>query len=280
MEFLKKHKGKVLASITVVMIIIIYITGYYNQKSTFIGDALGYIVAPAQQYLSKFSGWIEDKVGFWKNAKELEEKNNELLTEIDNLKTELNRLKMYEKDYNNLAESLKLKDKYATYFNTGAEVIGKNVDNWYKIFYIDKGHKDSLSNGMVVLAQSGLVGKITKTSAKYSTVLSIIDDTSAVSAKILRTDDVGILKGDSTLINQGLCKMVRIDADAEIIVGDEVVTSNLGNYPPGITIGYIKEVTTDKDGLTKSALIEPVVDFKHIDTVIVINGKEDYTSED
>lgn len=277
MEFIKKHKGKILALITFVMVVIIFTTSFYNKEATFIGDGLSYVVAPVQKYLGKFSGWIENKIDFWKNAGKLDIENKQLIEEIEKLKAENNLLKSYEVEYTKLTELLDLKKKY-NYPTVGAEVIAKDVGNWYESFSIDKGNKDGLSADMVVLAQFGLVGKITQTTSKSSKVIPIIDDRSSVSAKNLRTGDVGLVKGDHEL--NGLCKMENIDADAEIIVGDEIVTSHLSDiYPSGITMGYIKEIRTNSDGLTKDALIEPVVDFKHIESVLVINGKEIYTEE-
>jgi rod shape-determining protein MreC len=65
--------------------------------------------------------------------------------------------------------------------------------------------------------------------------------------------------------------MEYIDNTTELTEGDEVITSNLSEiFPPGITIGYIKEISSDKSALTKQAIIKPAVDFKHLDSVMVI----------
>ncbi|MBQ8666948.1 MAG: rod shape-determining protein MreC, partial [Lachnospiraceae bacterium] len=39
---------------------------------------------------------------------------------------------------------------------------------------------------------------------------------------------------------------------------------------PGISIGYIKDINNDSNNLTKSGYITPVVDFEHLDIVLVI----------
>lgn len=281
MGFIHKHRRKILAAITCIIVIVIFVTGAYHGKTTFIGDALGYVVTPIQKGLGKVSGYINEKVHFWTKAAEFEEENKNLKAQLQQLEAENNRLKLYEIENQKLNQLLNLKEKYNYYPTIGAEVIAKDPGNWYETFSIDKGNKDGLSKDMVVLAQSGLVGRITQTGAKFSKIISIIDDRSSVPAKNKRTDDVGIVKGDSKLREDGLCKMTDIEASAEIIVGDEIITSQLSEiYPPGITIGYIKEITTNENGLTKDALIEPVVDFKHVETVLVMNGKENYFTEE
>ena len=108
--------------------------------------------------------------------------------------------------------------------------------------------------------------------ATYAKAQSILDSRSSVPAMSLRTGDLGVVKGDYTLMNQGLCKMEYIDAEAEIAVGDEIVTSHLSDiYPTGLTIGKVKEIKADTNGLTKYAIIEPAVDMKHLDTLLVID---------
>lgn len=54
-------------------------------------------------------------------------------------------------------------------------------------------------------------------------------------------------------------------------VGDKIVTSNISDkYLQGILIGYVNEIVTDSNNLTKSGYVTPVVDFKHLEEVLVI----------
>ena len=63
--------------------------------------------------------------------------------------------------------------------------------------------------------------------------------------------------------------------------GDQIVTSYISDkYLQGILIGYIKDVSVDSNNLTKSGTITPVVDFEHIQEVLVIlDKKEDVSGE-
>lgn len=133
---------------------------------------------------------------------------------------------------------------------------------------------------MAVVNAGGLVGRVVDASSTYSNVYSILDSRSSVSAKSLRTGDLGVVTGDHELMKQGLCKMEYIDSEAEIMEGDEIITSGLSDYyPAGISIGYVTEVHQDQNGLTKYAVIEPKVDFKHLDTVLVVTETVDNTAE-
>ena len=67
----------------------------------------------------------------------------------------------------------------------------------------------------------------------------------------------------------------NLNKDAKVSEGDMVVTSNISSkFMPGILIGYIKSVENDSNNLTKTAYLTPVVDFAHLDTVLVIKQKK------
>ena len=70
------------------------------------------------------------------------------------------------------------------------------------------------------------------------------------------------------------------DRENEVEVGDPVVTSYVSyDYQQGILIGYIKEINTDANNLTRSGTITPAVDFEHIEEVLVILNKKQTTEE-
>ena len=271
---LKVSNRFILFFVTILLIVVIIATFNKRNNVSFIEKGLGYIVIPVQNIFSEVGGWTSDRINFIKNIRNLEKQNEELLKKVDELTYENKILQQYKEENTRLRNLLELDKKYADYPKIGAEIIGKDPGNWYNVFLIDKGSNDGLETDMVVLSGNGLVGHIIETAPNYSKVLSIIDDRNAVSSKVLRTSDLGVTKGDLTLMNEGLCKMEYIDSEADIIKGDEIVTSNLSDiYPPGIMIGTVKEIQVESHGLTKYALIEPVVDFRHLEEVLVINKK-------
>lgn len=272
MEFITKHKRTLAIAVILLCAALMAYSAYYRTQPTVAEDILSYAVTPAQRAVNSVSEWISGKVSFFKELSQINNENTLLTEELEQVKIENNRLKSIEQEYNRLSELFQLTQRYSEYSMVGVNIIAKDPGNWYDNFIIDKGRKDLLSANMVVIGAGGLVGRIIESGYNYSKVRTLVDDTFSVSAKSLRTDDIGIVKGDMKLKEQGLCKMERIDIHADIIAGDEIVTSNLGNiYPPGITIGIVKEITANANALTKTAIIEPLVDFKHLNTLLVIN---------
>ena len=189
---------------------------------------------------------------------------NALRQENQNLSQDTYKLQRLEELYD-------LDKRYSDYKKTGANVISKGSGNWFDIFVIDKGSEDGMKVDMNVIAGNGLVGIIYEVSDHYSKVRSVINDTSMVSAMVLSTQDNCIVKGSTETMNKGYLEVVYLDKDSKVKEGDELVTSNISSkFMEGITIGTVTEVEESTDDLTKTARIEPVVDFQHLKEVLVI----------
>ena len=65
-----------------------------------------------------------------------------------------------------------------------------------------------------------------------------------------------------------------IPTDADLVIGDSIVTSGLGGiYPKGIIIGNISEIIESKNITERYALVKTAVDFSKLETVLVITQK-------
>ncbi len=280
MEFLNKHKKAFIITAALLCLVFVFSSLSYRYQPTFIENMLGYVFTPTQRAFSRFGTWFSERVGFVVHLNELNTENLALRKEIDRLATENQRLRLAEMENKKLSALLELDQKYADYPKIGAEIIGKDPGSWYDTFTIDKGTTDGVYKNMVVLAGNGLAGKVISSGDTYSKIISLVDDESSVSVRCVRTEDIGYVRGEVELMSLGLCRMDFIDIDAEIIEGDEIVTSHLSDiYPPGITVGYVKEIRKDSTGLTKYAIIEPVVNFKRLETVLIINQTFNSTDE-
>ncbi|MCJ7855894.1 rod shape-determining protein MreC [Lachnospiraceae bacterium NSJ-143] len=284
MNFFNTYKKQILYLVIALLVVIIFFTAGKKSRATPVDNLLGFIITPAQNISTSVSSWFSNKISSFKDETDIEAENEELKAKVELLEAENKRLSMFEEENRRLSALLDISQKYPDYETTGANIIAKDPGNWYFTFNINKGTKDGLLPNMVLTDAGGLVGRITECGYIYSKVEAIIDSRSSVSAMSLRTGDLGVVKGDYTLMNDGLCRMEYIDAESEIMKGDEIVTSHLSDiFPPGITIGYVKEVITDENGLTKYAVIEPSVDFKHLTTLLVItdsfSGADSDTSD-
>lgn len=271
MKFFEEYKKQILILLAVILAISALLTMGKKTESTFLDNTLGLVITPLQDITTTVSSWFDDRISNLRDESDIYAENEELQARIQLLEAENKRLSLYEEENRRLSALLEISQRYPEHETTGTNIIGKDPGNWYDVFVIDKGKKDGLSADMVLTAEGGVVGKITEVGYNYSKAESILDNRSSVAAMSLRTGDLGVVRGDFSLMDDGLCRMEYIDADSEIMKGDQIVTSHLSDiYPAGLTIGYVDEIITDTNGLTRYAIIEPQVDFKHLSTLLVI----------
>lgn len=235
-------------------------------------SAAGYLVTPFQKGMSTVGKLLKGTTLSFADVGELQEENQELKKKVNDL-TEQNNLLLQDQDKLERLEKLFALDaEYSEYDKVAASVISKDPGNWYNTFTIDRGSDDGITVDMNVIADGGLVGIVTETGAHWATVRSIIDDSSNVSAMASSTLDTCLVTGDLTLMEDGKLQFIQLyDREDVVSVGDKIVTSNISDkFLRGILIGYISEINTDANNLTKSGYLVPVVDFVHLQEVLVI----------
>ncbi len=280
MKFIKEHKKFYILTASFLCVLMILLGFFFKTKATFAENIVDFFVTPFVKINFTISKFFTDKIEFFSNINRIEVENKTMTKEIAELREENKKLQNVETEYKKLLKLLDMKEKYPDYEKVGAYVIDKSIGNWYSTFNIDVGTNNGIKENMVVISTGGLVGRILTARATSSTVISIIDDTSVAAASGLRSNALGMVRGDIGLVMDGLCLMENIDYEADIVEGEEVVTSNLSNiYPPGISMGVVTKIKTDAKGLTKSAEIKPFVDFKNLDTVLVIKQTFEKTDD-
>lgn len=245
-------------------------------------QASGFLITPIQKGINGLGSWLFDLTDNFEEAAALREENAELKERVDALTEENSQLLQDREELDRLRELFELDAQYDEYEKVGARVIAKESGNWFQLFTIDKGSNDGVQKDMNVISGGGLVGIVTEVGPNWATVRSIIDDNSNVSAMISTTSDQCIIAGDLRLIDEGSLNLVKLtDADNKVHVGDKVVTSYISEkFLPGILIGYISELNNDANNLTKSGYITPVVDFRHLQEVLVILELKEYVPAD
>ncbi len=233
--------------------------------------AVNSVLAPMQKGLNHLGTGFADTAYDYRSLEEARAENKALKEELASLKEEINNYQQGQRELEELQELFELKGQYNDYEMTGARVIQKDAGNWYHSFVIDKGSDDGIEKDMNVIADGGLVGIVTEVGSNFAKVRSIIDDDSNVSAMSMNSGDTCIVSGDLKLYSEGKLRLSYIDKNDNIWDDDKIVTSNISDkYLPGILIGYAQNIEVDSNNVTKSGYLIPVVDFEHLQTVLVI----------
>lgn len=184
------------------------------------------------------------------------------------------RIKELEKEIDDLKEALDLNDTITDYKEINAEVVNRNVGAWYNTLNINKGSKSGIKEGMAVIVNQGLIGKIINVSNFTSTVklLSTDELSNKISVKIEQDDKsiYGLLTSYNKKKNIYLIE--GISDNTEIKNGSKVVTTGLSEiFPSGILVGEVKNVTKDKYDLARAVEVTPSVNFNDINIVTVLD---------
>ncbi len=210
---------------------------------------------------------------------------DELLAENERLRRQLAELLEHEQEYQDairanerLEELLGLAEERPELTYRDAAVTRRASSNWDSDLTIDQGTAGGVELHDCVIDEYGnLVGVVTEVGLNWSLVSTILDPDVELGGRIARTDDNAILEGDFSLMLDGLLKLSYLPLDTQLVSGDQVVTSGLGGvYPAGLSVGTIRVLHTEADGVSRCAEIEPAADIEHIRYVYVIT---DYGGE-
>ena len=247
-----------------------------------VSAAAGAMLAPMQKGVNQLGSGLTNLREHLRTKKSLEKENEELRTQLAEAQENLNQVQLNQEELDNLKSLYDMDQNYADYEKVAANVIGKDAGNWFSVFLIDRGSNDGITVGMNVLADGGLAGIVIQVGPNYAKVRSIIDDNSNVSARNLSTSDLCVVSGSLKTMNES--SLIDFDdlrdKEDQAKVGDQIVTSNISDmFLEGIPIGYITDIKTDSNNLTKSGHIATIVDFEHLDDVFVILQIKDISTD-
>ena len=229
------------------------------------------VLKPFQSAFSWTTNYVSDYLANFKLRKTIEIEYNKLRAENDELtyKSLLN--DELEAENERLRNMLNVFDEKKSMNPIMAQVTGKETSSWFQMFTIDKGSKQGIKENMAVINADGLIGYIYKVYETTSEVISIVDSRASVAALIESSRDQGIVKGTLGIEEDAACRMYYLPVDLVPRPGDTVVTSGVGlSFPKGLKIGVIRESTRYMDENKHYVVIEPYVDFMHIEEVIVL----------
>lgn len=153
------------------------------------------------------------------------------------------------------------------YSSMVADVVGRDPSNWNASLIVNRGAKDGLKVGWPVVSPLGAVGRVMEVGHTTSKVILLSDPNFAVASLVQRTRESGLLTG--TL--QGLCRLQYLTENADVKVGDKVVTSKMSSaFPEGILIGTVVDVQAATNSHTVECLVDPDVNLSQLEEVIII----------
>lgn len=207
---------------------------------------------------------------------QLHEELDDLRAEVARLEDEVRASEDARKENERLRELLNLQQKRKDFSFQSARVAERSTDNWSNTLTLGKGTNAGLAEGDCVITETGaLVGVITAVGFNWASVSTVIDPSSELGGIVNRTYSAGVLEGDFSLMGQGKLKLSYLPDSAQLVSGDEVLTSGKGGvYPSGLVVGTVDGLFTDPSGINRYAVVTPAAQLSELIEVFVITDFE------
>lgn len=192
--------------------------------------------------------------------------NNELRHQVNNLQQQLVELKQEATD--NIALRKNLGFVQNTKLNLVAcTVLSQNVLGLSSSIILNCGAESGVKNGMAVVFEGYLVGKVIYAGQNTSTVLLATSSDFSTDARISQTSTNAVVKGS---FGTGLI-LQQLPQDADLQKDWLIVTAGIDQQvPKNILIGQVSDILSSGNDLFKRAALTSPVDFTNLNFVFVV----------
>ena len=243
-------------------------------------SAVNTVLMPVQKLSDKAAGAIEGFTSYFTAFDRLKEENVRLKEEIASLREEVAGAREIKAKYDWMSDFLELKMLHHEYNLVPAVISGRGSANYSNVFMLDAGKLSGIQRGMPVVSGDGILGYIAEVGPTWSKAVSVMEASSSVGAYVERSGAIGVVEAEYDLSLEGILKMSYLDEDADIKVGDRILTSGYGSvYPRSLVIGYVETVKTDDLTRSITATVRPASTLDQVSKVMVVTEYEVYAEE-
>jgi|GEM_PF-2575265 rod shape-determining protein MreC len=241
------------------------------EKETMANVFSGFLVYPQRAMTSVIDAarmpfrWLESKEKMIAEVEYLKNENMKMLSENVALEDALREADYVMKE--SQAQSMK---EYAL---ESARVIGYAPDLLGDYYIIDKGTRDGISDGMIVVANGRLLlGKVHKAYTATSAVYALAREGNKISAAIVDKEVAGIVG-----VKNGALEF-EVSGDIQQIEDNALlITAGIdGKYPRGLLVGRVHKepLQPQNDQISsKSFSVVPLVSFSSIQSAYIITDQ-------
>lgn len=272
--FSKKTVVTILVAVFISLILAI-MSAVSGGRVSPIGSLINIVAKPLQSMSENVSEFFSARADRALRYEEAQKENDRLRREVIALREEVRIREAMEKENRELRAALGIRERDSSFVFETAEIVAKNSDNWTRSFTINKGESAGIAPDNCVITSEGMVGFVSEVGNTWATVTAITDTTMEAAAIASRSREVASAEGDFELMSEGKLRLSYLSRDTQILVGDVIETSGVGElFPKGIVLGSVVEVRNESHGISKYAIIEPAVDLERVNHVLVIKSFE------
>jgi rod shape-determining protein MreC len=218
--------------------------------------------------------FIEDTSNELGNLMDTYKQNESLKTQLAQSKDDANKLNGLESENKELKKALNLQETLTDYQTVSANVITRDPNSWNDTLVIDSGSQEGLKNGMAVMANGGVIGRVSQVN-KTTSKIALLSSSKGITNKIpVRLGDAnstsyGLLTGYDSQQNAYI--ITQLTTQDKFAKGSQVFTSGLGGETPrDLLIGTVLGEKDDQEGLGRQIYVKPSSNLYDIRFVFVV----------
>ncbi len=223
-------------------------------------------------YPLQYSVDLPIQVGTW--LAETVTSRSELLGENYRLRRENLRIHSRLEKYAELeAENRRLRSLLDSSIKVGdrvliAELLSVDMDPFARRIVLNKGTRHGVYSGQSLIDSNGVMGQVVQAGPFSSNALLITDPSHALPVQVHRSGYRAVAVGTGP---QNLLELLHIPNNADLRVGDLLVTSGLGRrFPSGYPVGHIISVERDRGRPFASVKVEPTARLERNREVLLV----------
>ena len=206
-------------------------------------NIVGTLTVPFRWCVTAVGNAFEGFGRYFDSIDALHAENEALEQENQALEEQIANAEMLERENQRLREYLGMKSKYPSFTMEEGMVISYSAGNYMTSFTLNRGTIHGIDVGMAVVVTEGIVGYVSDVGLNWCMVSTVIETASSVGAYIPRSGANGIVSGDASLRKDGVCRITYMEANADVQVGDKVLSNGNGSfYPADLMIGEVISV--------------------------------------
>ena len=228
--------------IFVVLSFILLINDQRNNYLSILRNSIAIAIYPLQSAVeipSRLTDWFDLRI---KSKEILIQENQNLLSQQKINSSILQRYESLEQENERLKQILNAASNIDNKVEI-TRIISVNVNPYRHTIVIDKGERDGVYEGQILLGADGVIGQILHTNFLTSEAILISDSDHALPVEINRNGLRTIVLGNGSYTK---LDVPYIPNNADIEIGDLLVTSGLGGkFPSGYPVAKVDFIESD-----------------------------------
>lgn len=273
-------KKRIIAAVVVFIVLFSVLGLIFGRKNTAFEQMIKETFQTIEYYVVKAPiNFVNDIKNEYFEIRNAFKENEELRAVLDDYALIVAQNEALKKELNDITEIANIENVPVNFKKLNATVISRDIESWNSKFMINVGMQNGIEEGMVVLSNDGMIGKINSVSEFTATVSLLTAENGNTQTPVMIS-----VNGSETdyaygmLLNYDVSSgnfIVNMVEEVELSVGSKVFTSGLGGISPrGVLIGYVESYSTPDNQLLLRVEIKPSSNFNDINYVTVLQRSD------